>query len=212
MNLQQLGSDQQLSVATNMAHHGTDEAPPQQDDTAAASSVVPTQQHAEDTSDEDEAPGLLQVRTAVNTTSHINTEQGYMLLRDDQLSTSHTNGAGDMINDGPSTSSSDIDAGSYSDEDVWHALDMQPRSTQPTAPHVLPAPPQPPPGVPPESLATRAAAMDMTDERRSAILGAMKNISIAYTPRWAPVVSDEALVASLTAAPPQPTNNDDIAP
>ena len=61
---------------------------------------------------------------------------------------------------------------------------------------------------PPESLATRAAAMDMTDERRSAILGAMKNISIAYTPRWAPAVSDEALLASLAAQHPAQQQRD----
>jgi hypothetical protein len=34
--------------------------------------------------------------------------------------------------------------------------------------------------------------MSITDEKRTAILGAMKNISLDYMPQWATVVPEEA--------------------
>jgi hypothetical protein len=42
-----------------------------------------------------------------------------------------------------------------------------------------------------------ADAMDITKEKRTAILGAMKNISLDYMPKWAATVPEETWVGVL---------------
>ena len=42
-----------------------------------------------------------------------------------------------------------------------------------------------------------AEALDLTDEKRTAIQGAMKNINLGYMPQWAAVVPEQAWIKAL---------------
>ncbi len=42
-----------------------------------------------------------------------------------------------------------------------------------------------------------AEALDLTEEKRTAIQGAMKNINLGYMPQWAAVVPEQAWIQAL---------------
>ena len=44
-----------------------------------------------------------------------------------------------------------------------------------------------------------AKALDLTEEKRTAIQGAMKNINLGYMPQWAAAVPEQAWIKALKA-------------
>ena len=52
------------------------------------------------------------------------------------------------------------------------------------------------------STEPREPDLDMGEERRTAILGAMKNFSLDYRPSWAAVVPEQTWVGLLTEGRP----------